>query len=96
MTVDLNKCKPGDKLKSIHGMILIYVEKLSEDNYYDHKIQYPNGSFGTRVNDGHTYRNPSKRLPEDQDIVEIPNEMHREDRSVLQGMWLLSPNTVLE
>ena len=68
--VDLNKCKPGQKLLSKHGMILTYVCKL-KDNYYDHQVQYPNGSYGTRTNDGFTYKSLSSRLPSDHDIVEI-------------------------
>lgn len=71
MIVDLNKCKPGDRLLTKHGTILLYVDKLPKENYYDHLIQYPNGSFGTRINDGHVFKNPSKRLDIDEDIVEI-------------------------
>ena len=69
--VDLNTCKPGDKLKTRQGTILLYVEKLPEDDYYDHIILYPNGSQGTRINEGYVMRNPDKRLPEDEDIIEI-------------------------
>ncbi len=69
--IDLNNCKPGQKLKSKHGMILTYVGPTEKGNYYDHYVQYPNGSRGTRCNDGFVYRNPGSRLPEDHDIVEI-------------------------
>ena len=69
--VDLRNCKPGDKLKSKHGLILTYIRPLPEEYYYDHVVEYPNGSKGTRIHDGHVYRNPDKRLPEDHDIVEI-------------------------
>lgn len=34
--VDLNQCKPGDKLRSKHGMILTYVGRLPESYHYDH------------------------------------------------------------
>jgi len=69
--IDLRNCKPGDKLRSSQGEILTYVRPLPEDDYYDHEVQYANGSKGTRIHDGHVYRNPSRRLPEDHDIVEI-------------------------
>ena len=47
--IDLNLCKEGDKLKTIHGTILTYICKLPPGSYYEHKIQYPDGSFGTRT-----------------------------------------------
>ena len=67
--VDLRTCKPGDKLRSVHGLILTYIGPLLEDNYMDHAVEYPNGSMGTRTHEGYVYR--GKRLPEDHDIVEI-------------------------
>lgn len=70
--VDLRTCKPGDKLRSTHGMILTYVGPLPENDYMDHEVRYPNGSRGTRTHDGFVFRN--KRLPVDHDIAEIlPN-----------------------
>lgn len=69
--VDLNTCKPGDRLKTVRGTILLYVDKLPENNYYDHLIQFPNGSFGTRTNEGFVMRNPGSRLETDEDIIEI-------------------------
>lgn len=69
--VDLNTCKPGDKLKTKHGTILTYVKKLPEYDYYDHVIRYPNGALGTRINEGFVYKNPNKRLEIDEDIIEI-------------------------
>jgi len=75
--VDLRTCKPGDKLRSKHGLILTYVRPTEPGNYYDHVVQYPDerpfgpNSTGTRIHDGHVYRNPSKRLECDHDIVEI-------------------------
>jgi hypothetical protein len=71
VTVDLRTCKAGDKLISRHGKVLTYVSPLPEDNFYDHLVRYPDGSNGTRCHDGFAYRNPSKRLPEDHDIVRI-------------------------
>ena len=69
--IDLRNCKPGQKLRSSQGWILTYVKPLEGGNYYDHEVQYHDGSYGTRIHDGHVYRNPDKRLPEDHDIVEI-------------------------
>jgi hypothetical protein len=69
-TVDLNKCKSGQRLKSRHGVILTYVERI-KGGYYQHLVRYPNGSFGSRTDDGFVYKNPSSRLPDDHDIVEV-------------------------
>jgi len=75
--IDLRTCKPGQKLKSKHGLILTYVGPTKPGDYYDHVVLYPpdppyiETSRGTRIHDGHVYRNPDKRLPEDHDIVEI-------------------------
>ena len=67
--VDLRECKKGDKLVSKHGMILTYIGPLPESNYMDHEVKYPNGSFGSRTNDGFTFR--KDRRDTDHDIVEI-------------------------
>ena len=69
--VDLRKCVPGQKLRTIHGTIVIYVRPLPAGNYYDHEIRYPDGALGTRIHDGHVYRNVRSRLPADEDIIEI-------------------------
>lgn len=67
-SVDLRKCKPGDKLLSKHGIVLEYV--FHEPGApYPHRVKYPDGSMGTRLDDGHVFG--KKRLPEDHDIVEI-------------------------
>lgn len=71
--VDLNKCKKGDKLLSKHGTILTYVMKLDPRYYYSHVVRYPNGSSGTRIDDGHVYKNPKQRLDSDEDIVLVFN-----------------------
>jgi hypothetical protein len=74
--IDLRNCRAGQKLISKHGVILTYVGPTKEGNYYDHIVKYPDGSLGSRIHDGHVYRNEDKRLPEDHDIVEIlPNTM---------------------
>lgn len=69
--VDLSTCEEGDILVSKHGLELTYVSALPKEEYYDHLVKYPNGSFGTRLHDGHTYKNPDRRLETDHDIVEI-------------------------
>ena len=73
--IDLRTAQPGDKLISRHGMVLTYRRRLDSLDFYGHQVVYPNGSFGSRVDDGHVYKNPSRRLPEDHDIVEI---VHKE------------------
>lgn len=67
--VDLRKCKPGDKLKSRHGVILTYIGPCPKDDYMDHEVRYPNGSRGTRTHAGFVFRR--SRRPEDQNIAEI-------------------------
>lgn len=71
MTVDLRQCKPGDRLLTKHGTILEYVGP-NDTQYptdYPHLIKYPNGSFGSRTDNGQVF--VILRLPEDEDIVEI-------------------------
>lgn len=68
MTIDLNTCKSGDKLISRHGTELTYVRKNLEPDW-PHTVRYPDGSFGTRTNDGHVFI--YIRRPEDEDIVKI-------------------------
>lgn len=71
--IDLSKCTKGQKLLSSHGETLTYIGPLPESNYYDHLVEYPDGSPGSRTNDGHVFRN--NRKPEfDQDIVDILSE----------------------
>lgn len=70
--VDLNTCKQGDKLLSRQGEILTYVRKLLDTDYHDHEVMYLNGSFGTRMNDGHVFKNTQLRNPNlDHDIILI-------------------------
>ena len=70
--IDLRNCKKGDKLLTKHSTILEYVEALDpEIHYYSHRIKYPNGSDGTRVDSGHVFKNPESRLDSDEDVVEI-------------------------
>lgn len=69
---DMNQCKVGDKLISCHGMIFTY-EGIDEKNYdYKHIVRYPDGSIGTRLDDGSVFR--YKKLPEDHNIVGFANE----------------------
>jgi hypothetical protein len=67
--IDLRDCKAGDKLISKHGLVLEYIRPLSEDNYMDHEVKYPDGSWGSRTHEGYVMR--KKRLDSDHDIVEI-------------------------
>lgn len=71
--VDLTTCKPGDKLLTVHGLVLEYVEYKPE-NTYPHLVKYPheppyNGSLGSRLDNGWVFG--KKRTEEDEDIVEI-------------------------
>jgi len=69
--IDLRQCQPGDKLLTKHGTTLVYVEQLADSHHCDHLIKYPNGGGGFRTHSGHVFRNPSVRMDEDEDIVEI-------------------------
>ena len=71
-TIDLSKCVLGQKLRSTQGEILTYVRALNPaKDYYDHEVKYPDGTLGTRINDGHEYRKFDKRRPDDHNIIEI-------------------------
>lgn len=67
--IDLRTCKKGDKLISKHGLVLEYVRALCKEDYMEHEILYPNGSYGSRTHDGFTFR--KKRLDSDHDIIKI-------------------------
>jgi hypothetical protein len=70
--LDLSACKPGQRLLSKRGVILTYVgPNPVRMTKFHHLVRYPNGSQGTRTNDGFTYSNTSARLPDDHDIVAI-------------------------
>jgi hypothetical protein len=67
---DMNQCKEGDLLESIHGVKLEYVGKNGTATF-PHRVKYlyehfPDNSFGTRTEEGFVYDN--KPLPEDHDI----------------------------
>lgn len=69
--IDLRTCEAGDILISKHGLELLYDKQLPETAYYDHMIVYLDGSYGTRIDTGHTYKNEQKRLESDHDVIEI-------------------------
>lgn len=85
MSVDLRTCKPGDKLRSKHGLILTYMgpNPYGTANVYPHRVKYPRDkihprdkiygveSYGTRTDDGFVMSLPEARLETDHDIVEI-------------------------
>jgi len=71
-TVDLNKCKGGERLVSRHGWICTYIGKRTNSicaDAYPHAVLYPNGQEGTRCDDGFVFK--SKRMIDDIDIVEV-------------------------
>jgi hypothetical protein len=73
MSIDLRTCKPGQNLKTKHGLIVTYVGPSygPTRSMYPHEIKYKNGGYGSRTDDGFVMANPEKRLEEDNDIVEI-------------------------
>ena len=70
MSFNMNSCKPGDKLISRHGMIFEYVSRSNKDPY-PHVVRYPDGSMGTRCDDGKVAE--WRPLPTDHDIVGFAN-----------------------
>ncbi len=90
--VDLRTCKYGDILISKHGLRLKYLRPLSEDDYMDHEVEYPdNRGRGTRTHDGYTFR--KKRMECDEDIVEIihvNNDSIEENKSTLDVPEIIS------
>lgn len=73
-SIDLSTCQPGQKLVSKHGEILTFVGPNKYDGvryWYPYMIQYQNGSFGCRTQDGFVSCFPDKRLETDHDIVQI-------------------------
>jgi hypothetical protein len=68
--INLNNCKPGQKLRARNGEILTYkLQQLS--SFYPHIVEYKNGGTGSRTNDGLTH---SEFFDHDYDIVEIIEE----------------------
>ena len=66
---DMNQCKEGDKLVSVHGMIFVYARKNGDGCIYPHQVIYPDGTYGSRMNDGFVFASPEKRMECDHDIV---------------------------
>jgi hypothetical protein len=87
MEIDLRYCKKGDKLRirmtgetkaawerggEKASDIVTYFGTTPENNYYDHIIEYYNGSGGTRNHDGSTFR--LNKRADDPDVIEIIKE----------------------
>jgi len=68
--IDLRKCKPGDRLRTAHGLIVRYVLH-QKDSAYPHVIRYSDGQMGTRMDDGQVYIRPDMRRVDDHVIVKI-------------------------
>lgn len=67
--IDLNTCKPGDVLVSVHGHAFIYSHK-EPDHAFPHKIKDAlNDEPGSRIDNGQVFA--KNRMPEDHDIVKI-------------------------
>lgn len=68
--VDMNSCVPGQKLVTRLGNIVTYCKKFKNPySYYPHKIEYKNGSIGSRTDEGWVFINMVR--PTDEDIVYI-------------------------
>jgi len=70
MKVNLNKCKKGDVLISVHGKAFIYDGKIVGHNF-PHQITDALNTklLHSRTDDGQVFRN--NKLPADHDIVKI-------------------------
>jgi hypothetical protein len=68
MSIDLRTCVAGQKLISCHGIVLTYLRR-QDCPTFGHRVQYPNGSTGTRTHDGQCFI--KNKLPADHDIVAI-------------------------
>lgn len=66
--VDLTKCVGGEELIDRHGYHLVYVGR-NEDTHFPHVVLYPDGSLGTRCDNGSVYA--KRPLWTDHDIVEV-------------------------
>lgn len=67
MSFDMNRCEPGDKLISCHGVVLTYVGIDERLVPFRHKVKYPDGAGVSRADDGSVFL--EKKLPTDQDII---------------------------
>jgi hypothetical protein len=82
-TINLNDCKPGQKLLSKHGRIFTYVGRV-DDRRYPHEVRYPSGVYGTRTDDGLVYAR--NHMEADEDIVTIiplDGEKQKEEQSAI-------------
>lgn len=84
--VDLRTCKRVDKLLTAHGNIMTYISPTPVGNYYDHFVQHSDGSFETRVHDGHVARYALNRLGTDEDIVAVLTENEALARQQMKNM----------
>lgn len=79
--IDLSKCKSGDKLRVrmtphmsalVNGEftdVVTYVEPINNNDQFEHSIQYSNGGYGYRTNNGKCFKYSTE--PNDMDVVEI-------------------------
>lgn len=68
--INLNLCEPGDRLLTDKDTILTYMGPSGVPDY-PHAIQYANGGYGTRLDNGYVYRN--RRLPTDENVIDFQN-----------------------
>jgi len=68
--IDLSICEKGDILITKTGIICRYLKnKDGVNDFYSHEVVYPNNVVGTRIDDGHAFKN--NRMEYDHDIVKI-------------------------
>lgn len=65
--VNLNDCKPGDKLISRNGYLYTYIRKTSDNN---HQIMYDDGSVGIRLDNGRIFKN----ISDNYDVIEVSKD----------------------
>jgi hypothetical protein len=67
--INLNRCLPGQKLRTVHGTIVTYMGRSLPGRWYPHEVKFDNGSYGSRSDDGQVFL--KAKLPTDEDIAEI-------------------------
>lgn len=86
---DMNQCKRGDKLVSVHGEVLEYVGIDNERHPYRHEIKYQNGSGGSRTDNGWVFLNSP--LEGDHDVkgfLDMGKKLKAYIKKVRKGDWI--------
>jgi hypothetical protein len=67
--INLKTCRPGDKLVLSNGQIVKYIGPICNEKL-NHIIEYPDGSQGTRTDEGY-WDQEQKYTPHQLDVVRI-------------------------